>query len=202
MLMASTPNPNMTITSTFRISQSPLQCLRSRPALVARCPLLRSENRITLHVNPIRSPRGDVAPQAILLLVCCNLLVGSVGGVQSPAPAIPPQWIVGIAAFLVLDHHEPDLGSRSPMCVPCGHRTMVRTENFFYQYGSISEFARLAVILSGARRSVGVMHLCITLWIEHRKSSERLISIPVVWWLPNVPSLIHKAKTSASVVAL
>src|SRR5215470_14414077 len=54
-----------------------------------RCSL-RGENRISLHVNPIGSPRGDVAPEAIFLVVGCNLLVGSVGFVQGPTPAVAP----------------------------------------------------------------------------------------------------------------
>src|SRR5262249_28808389 len=177
------------------------ECSRRRSALVAHCLLLRGENWITLHINPICSSRRNVAAQAIFLVVGCNLLVGSGGVVESPAPAIAPQWIARIAAFLVLNHHEPDLGSRSPVGVAGCHLCVIGSEHFFHEDRSICELSRLAIVLGCAKGCVSDMHL-VSLRIENHVRSDRLISIPVVWWLPNVPDLVHQVKTYVSAVVL
>src|SRR4030095_8009813 len=126
-------SPNSSTTITFRISSSPLK--RLQLVLVTESSSLRGENGITLHVNPIRSPCRDMATEAILLVVGCNLLVGGVGVEQSPAPAVSPQRIVRIASFAVFDHHEPDFGSRSPVHVAGRHLRMIGSEHFFHEDG-------------------------------------------------------------------
>src|SRR5262245_51548132 len=129
--------------------------------------------------------------QTILLVVSCNLLIGCIRLVQRPAPSIAPQWITGIASFFVFHHDEPYLCPFGPMHIAGRHLTMVGSENFFHEDGSVCKLSILAVVLSRARRCVSVMHLGVATLISHRKSSQNLILIPVIGRLANDPVLIY-----------
>src|SRR5262245_3601007 len=97
--------------------------------------------------------------QAVLLVVSCNLLIGCIRLVQRPAPSIAPQWIAGIASFFVFHHDEPYLCPFGPMHLAGRHLTVLGSENFFNQDGSICKLSILAVVLSCPRRCVRVVHV-------------------------------------------
>src|SRR5215510_2486413 len=118
--------------------------------------------------------------QAVLLVVSCNLLIGCIRLVQRPAPSIAPQWIAGIASFFVFHHDEPYLCPFGPMHIAGRHLTVVSSENFFDQDGSICKLSILAVVLGRARQCVGVVHIGVATLSSHRKDSQDLILIPVI----------------------
>src|SRR5262249_27055686 len=151
--------------------------------------------------NPICSSRGNVAPQAIFLVVGSNLLIGSVGFVQGPTPAFAPQWIARIAAFFVLDHHEPDFCSRSPVHVARCHLCVFGSEHFLHEDSPICELSCLAIVFRRARRGVSCVHL-VTFWIKHHIRSEGLILAPVIWWFPNASGLVDQIETVVVVLRL
>src|SRR5262245_50563973 len=133
--------------------------------------------------------------QAILLVVSCNLLVGGIRLVQRPAPSIAPQGIAGIASFFVFHHDEPYLCPLGPMHIAGRHLTVLASENFFDQDGSICKLSILAVVLSRARHCVRVVHLGVATLGSHRKSSQNLILIPVIGRLANDPVLIDQIES-------
>src|ERR1700752_3037155 len=178
----------MTTSKTFRILRSPLK--RFRDPLSSQCFSLRGENRITLDIDPVRAPGWDVASQAVFLVIGCNLLVGGVGFEQSPAPAITPQWIVGITSFFVLDHHEPDFRSRSPMHVAWSHLGVVCSKDFLYENSSVGKLPGFPVAFSGARRCVRGMHL-VSFRIEHHVCSEGLETIPDIAGFADISSFVN-----------
>src|SRR5215468_4572000 len=140
--------------------------------------------------------------QAVLLVVSCDLLIGCIRLVQSPAPSIAPQWIAGIASFFVFDHDEPYLCPFSPMHIAGRHLTMVSSEIFFDQDGSICKLSILAVVLSRARRCVRVVQVGVATLSSHRKNAQSLILIPVIGRLANDPVLIDQIKSVEAGVVL
>src|SRR4030095_8290860 len=163
-IAATRPTPPMIASRYFFITKSPFITKIfldrfSKTSFVASCCLLRGENRITLDINPVCCLRRDVAAQGIYFEVSCDLFIGRIGFEKGPSPAVTPERIAGIASFFVFDHDEPHFGSRGPMPLPGRQCAVIGPEDFFDEYGSIRELASLAVILSRARRSVGVVAL-------------------------------------------
>src|SRR5262245_3578226 len=115
--------------------------------------------------------------QAVLLVVSCNLLIGCIRLVQRPAPSIAPDWIAGIASFFVFHHDEPYLCCFGPMHITGCHLTLLGSENFFDQDGSIGKLSIFAVVLSCARRCVRVVQLGVATLSSHRPNSQNLILI-------------------------
>src|SRR5258708_6392375 len=187
-LTATTPTAKMTTNRKFRITKSPLRLFRKSVRVASSCSL-GGQNWIALHVDPICRSCGDVAAQAVFLVVRCDLLVGRVGLEQRPSPSITPQRVVGIASFFVFDHDEPHLCSRSPMCVTRCHLSVVGSEDFFDQDCAVGKLPLLSVILSRTGRGVGEVHL-IALRVEHGICSERLVVVSVVAGLANVSRLV------------
>src|SRR4029077_11823114 len=130
--------------------------------------------------------------QAVFFEVSCDLLIGCVGFEECPSPSITPKWVVGKPIFFVLDHDEPHIRCRSPMCVPGRQLRMIGCKGLFHQYGSVGELSSLAVILSCAWRCVRVVHLGVVVEIDRRIDSKRLIEIPKVSRLANVSRLVDK----------
>src|SRR5580692_89880 len=110
-----------------------------------------------------------MAAEAVFLVVRCDLLVGRIGFEEGPSPAITPKRIAAVAAFFILDHHEPDLRSRSPMLISVRHSSVIGPEDLFHQYGCIGVLSRLAVILCGPGGSVRVVHQDSRRCIEYNK---------------------------------
>src|SRR5260370_17284473 len=98
----------MTTNRKFRITKSPLRLFRKSVRVASSCSL-GGENWIALHVDPIRRSCGDVAAQAVFLVVRCDLLVGRVRLEQRPSPSITPHRVPGIAPFLAFAPHHPTL---------------------------------------------------------------------------------------------
>src|SRR4030095_11485669 len=163
-IAAARPSPPMIASRYFFITKSPFitkSFLKPFPktTFVASCGLLRDENWITPDIDPVCCLGRDVAAQAISFVVSCHLLIGRIGFEKGPSPAVAPKRIAGIASFFVFDHYEPLFRSRGPMRVPSRQFAVIGPEDFFDEHRSIRELASLAVILSRARRSVGVVAL-------------------------------------------
>src|SRR6266853_3593972 len=183
-LTATTPTAKMTTNRKFRITKSPLRLFR-KSVRVASCCSLGGENWIALHVDPIRRSCGDVAAQAVFLVVRCDLLVGRVGLEQRPSPSITPQRVAGIASLFAFDHDEPHLCSRGPMCVTRCHLSVVGSEDLFDQDGTVRKLPILSVILSRTGRGVGEVHL-VSLRIQHCICPKHLVMVAIISWLLNI----------------
>src|SRR5438445_6770743 len=101
-----TPDTKMTTSRTLRIAPSPLNRFRKSASVASRCSL-GGKNWITLDVDPVRGSCGNVAAQAIFLVVRWNLLVGRIGLEKLPSPSIGQHRIVVIASFLLIISNAP-----------------------------------------------------------------------------------------------
>src|SRR6266576_4245464 len=136
--------------------------------------------------------------EAILFEVGCDLLIGRIGFEKCPSPSISPQRVIGEPIVGVLDHHEPHYGFiRSPTCVACRHLGVIGRERFFNEYGPIGKLAILSVILSRTRRSISDVHFSVTIWTGGTVGSEKLVKVPIVRWLANIPCLVNQVEAVA-----
>src|SRR5690242_1101088 len=152
------------------------------------------ENRIALDVNPVVRFCGDVATEAILFVISCDLFIGRVGLKKRPTPTIAPQRVAWIAALCVLDQDKPHLCIGSPVSIPRGQLRMVRSEDLLDQHSAISELTILAVISGSPRRGPGVVHL-IALRIEYCIGTDHLIQITKIDRLAYVARLVDELES-------
>src|SRR5262249_5502168 len=152
----------------FFIAASPLRYFSNQ--FPSACSF-RRENRVTLNIDPVGGLGRQVTAYTVLLIVSCDLLLGCVCFVESPSPAVAPQWIAGIESFVVLDHDEPHLRGLGPVRVAGCHRSMVRGRRLFCQHGAIVHLPHFAVVFSRARGCVRDMHL-LCVWISNQVRSE------------------------------
>src|SRR5215471_8489910 len=129
-LATTSPTTAMTANICLFITRSPFKRYRNS-APVTSCCLLCGQNGITLNVNPVCRLGGDVTPHAVFLVIDRHLLVGRVGLEECPSPSITPQGVTGISILVILDHHEPDLCSRGPMCIAGSHLSVIGSEHLF-----------------------------------------------------------------------
>src|SRR5215470_6008936 len=78
---------------------------------------------------------------------------------------------------------------------------VIGSVDFFHEHGAIRKLACLAVILSRSGRGVGNVHL-VPLRIEHCICSKRLVIIPKISRLANIPCLVHQLKAVEATGAL
>src|SRR5262245_24357848 len=108
---------------------------------------LRAENWIAADVHPVGLLCRYVAAETVFLEVGGDLRVGRVGFEERPTPPVAPKWIARKAAFVVLDHHEPDLRPLGPMRVAGRQWRMAGGEDFLHEDRSIGEPFVLAIEL-------------------------------------------------------
>src|SRR3954466_4254462 len=141
--------------------------------------------------------------EAVLFEAGCDLLIRRIGFEECPSPSITPQRVIGEPILGVLDHHEPHYGLiRGPTGVACRHLGVIGRECFFNKYGSIGKLAVFSVILSCTRRSIGDVHLSVTIGTGGSVGSEKLVKVPIVRWLANIPVLIDQIEAVERTVAL
>src|SRR5215470_5553947 len=70
---------------------------------------LVTQNGISVNVNPVGGLRGDVAPQAIGVVVGRGSLERLVRVEPRPSPPVAPQRVAGVRSLAVFHHDEPAL---------------------------------------------------------------------------------------------
>lgn len=122
-----------------------------------------------MDVDPIRRPRGNVASEAVFLIVGCHLLIGRIGLEQCPSPTVTLERTVGVPTFFVLDQYEPDFRPRGPMRVAGGHLCVIRAEHFLDQ--------------NCTDASPGSAEAYRRTWVENYIGTKGLVAIANVRWL-------------------
>jgi len=141
--------------------------------------------------------------QAVLFEAGCDLLVGRISFEKCPSPSITPQRVIGEPILGVLDHHEPHDGLiRSPTCVACRQLGVIGRERFFNEYGPIGKLTVFSVILGRTRRSIGDMHFSVTIGTGGSVGSEKLIKVPIVRRLADIPCLVDQIEAVELTLAL
>src|SRR4029077_54460 len=183
----SNPSPAIAMSGYLRISNL-LECSN-----MGRCSSwsLRAENGIATDVNPAGFLRGNVTAKAVFLEIRGDLSAGRIGFEERPAPPVAPERIVGKAALVVLDHHEPDFRASRPVGIACRQSRVAGGEDFLDQHRSIGEPSVLPIELRGPWRRIRVVHL-VALGIEDGIRAKHWVEIAIVLRFANVSFGVHE----------
>src|SRR5215471_17033384 len=119
---------------------------------------LVTQDGISVNVNPVGGLRGDVAPQAIGVVVGRGGLERLVRVEPRPSPPVAPQRVAGVCALAVFHHDEPALELVGMAYCAGGHLVGRGLEDLFHQNGAVREVPRLSVGVDRPWRCVDGVH--------------------------------------------